>query len=156
MTKNPKNIIKYDFSALNISTESLQSKCFSLQLLTDEYRDFAISMKTSGNKDIEKNVIESVQAIEDFAFKYASFNLNSSKTQERKENQHIGKKKVQSCSSQLGILHMAAHLGRVPLTLFRYFDTDHDDIVHVVVVMEDSLRVCRTTDVALTCVYRFV
>ncbi|XP_068737030.1 adhesion G protein-coupled receptor L3-like [Montipora capricornis] len=61
----------------------------SLELLTDEYRHFAISMKTSGNKDIEKNVIESVQAIEDFAFKYASFNLNSSKTQERKENQHI-------------------------------------------------------------------
>lgn len=45
-------------------------------------------------KDIEKNVIESVQAIEDFAFKCASSNLNSSKTQERKENQRIGKKKV--------------------------------------------------------------
>ena len=51
---------------------------------------------------------------------------------------------------------MEAHLGRVLLTLFRYSDTDHDDIVHVVVVMEDSLRVRRTTDVAVTCVYRFV
>ena len=35
-------------------------------------------------------------------------------------------------------------------------DYDDDDIVHVVVVMDDSLRVCRTTAVALTCVYRFV
>ena len=78
-------------------------------------------MKTSGNKDIEKNVIESVRAIEDFAFKCASFNLNSSKTLEKKENQHIGKKKVQFFSSQLGIL------GGTFTNMFRYSNNNEDN-----------------------------
>ncbi|XP_067047272.1 adhesion G protein-coupled receptor L3-like isoform X2 [Acropora muricata] len=61
----------------------------ALELLTDKYRDLAISLKANASKDVEDNVIESAQAIEDFAFKYALVNLNASKNQERKTNQHI-------------------------------------------------------------------
>lgn len=48
-------------------------------------------MKLSPNKESEDNIIDSARVVEDFAFKYASFNLNSSRNQERRENQHIGK-----------------------------------------------------------------
>lgn len=67
---------------------------FSFQLLTDKFRDLVISLKANASKDIEDNVIESAQAIEDFAFKYALLNLNASKNQERKKTQHIGEKNV--------------------------------------------------------------
>lgn len=72
----------------------LSDNFFSFQLLTEKYGDLAISLKANAGKDIEDNVIESVQAIEDFAFKYAVLNLNASKNQERKKNQHIGEKNV--------------------------------------------------------------
>ncbi|XP_074607629.1 adhesion G-protein coupled receptor D1-like isoform X2 [Acropora palmata] len=61
----------------------------ALELLTDKFGDLVISLKANASKDIEDNVIESAQAIEDFAFKYAILNLNASKNQERKKNQDI-------------------------------------------------------------------
>jgi len=66
---------------------------FCPQLVTDAYKDFAISAKliTDTKTDHDYPMMESARVIEEFAFRYASFNLNASKRQERKENQHIGK-----------------------------------------------------------------
>jgi len=63
----------------------------SLKLVTDAYKDFAISAKliTDTKTDHDYPMMESARVIEEFAFRYASFNLNASKRQERKENQHI-------------------------------------------------------------------
>lgn len=51
-------------------------------------------MQSTSKLRSDINVIQSTQTIEEFAFKYASFNLNTSHTEERKENKHIGKKKL--------------------------------------------------------------
>lgn len=61
------------------------------QVATDAYGDFATSVQSINKPRSDVNLIESTQAIEEFAFKYASFNLNASKTEERKKNNHIGK-----------------------------------------------------------------
>ena len=49
-------------------------------------------MQENSKTEIGEGIMLSARAIEEFAFKYASFNLNASKREERKENQHIGKK----------------------------------------------------------------
>ncbi|KAJ7389275.1 hypothetical protein OS493_032432 [Desmophyllum pertusum] len=61
----------------------------SLKVATDAYGDFATSVQSINKPRFDVNLIESTQAIEEFAFKYASFNLNASKTEERKKNNHI-------------------------------------------------------------------
>ena len=63
-----------------------------LQLLTDLYKDFIHALQENSKTDTGEGIMLSARAIEEFAFKYASFNLNASKREERKENQHIGKK----------------------------------------------------------------
>ncbi|XP_078355773.1 adhesion G protein-coupled receptor L4-like, partial [Oculina patagonica] len=60
----------------------------SLKVATDAYEVFATSVQDK-KKAGTVNLIDSTQIIEDFAFKYASFNLNASNTEERKENKHI-------------------------------------------------------------------
>ena len=66
--------------------------CF-LQLLTDAYKDFIHALQENSKSEIGEGIMLSTRAIEEFAFKYASFNLNASKREERRENQKIGKKK---------------------------------------------------------------
>lgn len=61
----------------------------SLQLLTDAYEDFANSIEYNTNKEIEDSTIESSSIIKEFAFKYASLNLNASQNHKRIENQQI-------------------------------------------------------------------
>ena len=63
-----------------------------LQLLTDVYQDFIHALQENSKTEIGEGIMLSARAIEVYAFKYASFNLNASKREERKENQHIGKK----------------------------------------------------------------
>ena len=65
-----------------------------LQLPTDAYQDFIHALQENSKTEIGEGIMLSARAIEEFAFKYASFNLNASKRDERKENQHIGKKKI--------------------------------------------------------------
>ena len=69
--------------------------CF-LQLLTDAFKEFIHALQENSKTEIGEGIMLSARAIEEFAFKYASFNLNASKREERKENQHIGKKNIQS------------------------------------------------------------
>ena len=65
---------------------------FFLQLLTDAFKEFIHALQENSKTEIGEGIMLSARAIEEFAFKYASFNLNTSKRDERKENQHIGKK----------------------------------------------------------------
>ena len=65
--------------------------CF-LQLLTDAFEEFIHALQENSKTEIGEGIMLSARAIEEFAFKYASFNLKASKRDERKENQHIGKK----------------------------------------------------------------
>ena len=50
------------------------------------------SMEENPKTAIGESIMLSARAIEEFAFKYASFNLNASKRETRKKNQHIGTK----------------------------------------------------------------
>ncbi|XP_073250628.1 adhesion G-protein coupled receptor D1-like [Porites lutea] len=61
----------------------------SLKLLTDVYQDFIHALQENSKTEIGEGIMLSARAIEVYAFKYASFNLNASKREERKENQHI-------------------------------------------------------------------
>ena len=63
---------------------------FHPQLVTDAYRDFAHALQSNTKEESDGSMIESARVIEEFAFRYAPFNLNASKNTERKENQHIG------------------------------------------------------------------
>ena len=63
-----------------------------MQVATDAFEVLATSVQSTSKQRNDINFIQSTQTIEDFAFKYASFNLNASNTEERKENKHIGKK----------------------------------------------------------------
>ena len=65
---------------------------FNMQVATDAFEVLATSVQSTSKQRNDINFIQSTQTIEDFAFKYASFNLNASNTEERKENKHIGKK----------------------------------------------------------------
>ena len=67
--------------------------CF-LQLLTDAFEEFIHALQENSKTEIGEGIMLSARAIEEFAFKYPSFNLNASKREERKENQHIGKKYI--------------------------------------------------------------
>ena len=62
------------------------------QLITDAYKDLMHSMEENSKTAIGESIMLSARAIEEFAFKYASFNLNTSKREARKKNQHIGTK----------------------------------------------------------------
>ena len=62
------------------------------QLITDAYKDLMHSMKENSQTAIGESIMLSARAIEEFAFKYASFNLNASKREARKKNQRIGTK----------------------------------------------------------------
>lgn len=62
------------------------------QLITDAYKDLMHSMEENSKTAIGESIMLSARAIEEFAFKYASFNLNASKREARKKNQHIGTK----------------------------------------------------------------
>lgn len=64
---------------------------FNLKIATDAYEVFAISVKAKNKSSVDINLMESTQTIEEFAFKYASFMLDASNTEERRENKHIGK-----------------------------------------------------------------
>ena len=60
--------------------------------MTNAFRGFAESLKSNRDKRGRKvNLIYSTQLIEEFAFRYGSFNLNSTRNEERTENEHIGK-----------------------------------------------------------------
>ncbi|KAM7449252.1 hypothetical protein ABFA07_002809 [Porites harrisoni] len=61
----------------------------SLELLTDLYKDFIHALQENSKTEIGEGIMLSARAIEEFAFKYASFNLNAPKRDERQENQHI-------------------------------------------------------------------
>ncbi|KAM7449250.1 hypothetical protein ABFA07_002808 [Porites harrisoni] len=61
----------------------------SLKLITDAYKDLMHSMEENSQTAIGESIMLSARAIEEFAFKYASFNLNASKREARKKNQHI-------------------------------------------------------------------
>ncbi|CAH3026764.1 unnamed protein product, partial [Porites evermanni] len=61
----------------------------SLKLPTDAYQDFIHALQENSKTEIGECIMLSARAIEEFAFKYASFNLNASKREERKENQNI-------------------------------------------------------------------
>ncbi|CAH3166343.1 unnamed protein product [Porites lobata] len=61
----------------------------SLKLLTDAFEEFIHALQENSKTEIGEGIMLSARAIEEFAFKYASFNLNASKRDERKENQHI-------------------------------------------------------------------
>lgn len=65
---------------------------FNIQVATKAFKKLATSVQSMSKLRGDINVIQSTQTIEEFAFKYASFNLNTSHTEERKENKHIGKK----------------------------------------------------------------
>lgn len=65
---------------------------FNIQVATEAFKKLATSVQSTSKLRSDVNVIQSTQTIEEFAFKYASFNLNTSHTEERKENKHIGKK----------------------------------------------------------------
>ena len=65
---------------------------FNMQVATDAFEVLATSVQSTSKERNDINLIQSTQTIEEFAFKYASFNLNASNTEERKENKHIGKK----------------------------------------------------------------
>ena len=62
------------------------------QLITDAYKDLMHSMEENSKTAIGESIMLSARAIEEFAFKYASFNLNASKREARKKNQRIGTK----------------------------------------------------------------
>ena len=62
------------------------------QLITDAYKDLMHSMEENSQTAIGESIMLSARAIEEFAFKYASFNLNASKREARKKNQRIGTK----------------------------------------------------------------
>ncbi|XP_022804293.1 adhesion G-protein coupled receptor D1-like [Stylophora pistillata] len=63
---------------------------FSLKLATNAFKGFAESLKSEHDKREKKiNLIYSTQIVEEFAFKYGSFNLNATKSEERTENEHI-------------------------------------------------------------------
>ena len=62
------------------------------QLITDAYKDLMHSMEENSQTAIGESIMLSARAIEEFAFKYASFNLNASKREARKKNQNIGTK----------------------------------------------------------------
>lgn len=72
-----------------------------MQVATEAFEVFATSVQSTSKPRNGINLIQSTQSIEEFAFKYASFNLNASNTEERKENKHIGKKTKQSVNSML-------------------------------------------------------
>lgn len=63
-----------------------------MQVATDAFEVLATSVQSTSKLRNGVNLIQSTQTIEEFAFQYASFNLNASNTEERKENKHIGKK----------------------------------------------------------------
>ncbi|XP_058954251.2 adhesion G-protein coupled receptor D1 isoform X2 [Pocillopora verrucosa] len=87
--KNPLSNFSSVMSSLNPKDP------FSLKLATDAFRGFAESLKSNRDKRGRKvNLIYSAQLIEEFAFRYASFNLNSTRNEERTENEHIGAKGV--------------------------------------------------------------
>lgn len=65
---------------------------FNSQLITDAYNDLMHSMEENSKTAIGESIMLSAKIIEEFAFKYASFNLNTSKREARKKNQHIGTK----------------------------------------------------------------
>ena len=65
---------------------------YNIQVVTDAFEKLATSVQSTSKLRTDLNLIQSTQTIEEFAFKYASFNLNASNTDERKENKHIGKK----------------------------------------------------------------
>ena len=65
---------------------------FNMQVAADAFEVLATSVQSKSKERNDINLIQSTQTIEEFAFKYASFNLNASNTEERKENKHIGKK----------------------------------------------------------------
>ena len=67
---------------------------FNSQLITDAYNDLMHSMEENSKTAIGESIMLSAKIIEEFAFKYASFNLNTSKREARKKNQHIGTKRV--------------------------------------------------------------
>ena len=52
------------------------------------------AFQSNTNAETDESLIESAQVIEDFAFRYASFNLYGSHREERIENQHIGKRLI--------------------------------------------------------------
>lgn len=62
------------------------------QLITDAYKDLMHSMEENSKTAIGESIMLSARAIEEFAFKYASFNLNASNREARKKNQRIGTK----------------------------------------------------------------
>lgn len=62
------------------------------QLITDAYKDLMHSTEENSKTAIGESIMLSARAIEEFAFKYASFNLNASKREARKKNQRIGTK----------------------------------------------------------------
>ena len=63
-----------------------------MQVAADAFEVLATSVQSKSKERNDINLIQSTQTIAEFAFKYASFNLNASNTEERKENKHIGKK----------------------------------------------------------------
>ena len=63
-----------------------------MQAATTAFEVLATSAQSTSKLRNDINIIQSTQTIEEFAFKYASFNLNASNTAERKENKHIGNK----------------------------------------------------------------
>lgn len=82
--KNPLSNFSSVMSSLNPKDP------FSLKLATNAFRGFAESLKSNRDKRERKvNLIYSTQLIEEFAFRYASFNLNSTRNEERTENEHI-------------------------------------------------------------------
>jgi len=61
----------------------------SLKVATDAFEVLATSVQSTSKLRNGVNLIQSTQTIEEFAFQYASFNLNASNSEERKENKHI-------------------------------------------------------------------
>ena len=84
-------IVYYEYIIYD-ATHAIILKNSHSQLATNAFRGFAESLKSNRDKRGRKvNLIYSTQLIEEFAFRYASFNLNSTRNEERTENEHIGK-----------------------------------------------------------------
>jgi len=88
-TENPRNSVNPLVEFSNLMNSLDPKDPLSLKVATEAFKKLATSVQSMSKLRGDINVIQSTQTIEEFAFKYASFNLNTSHPEERKENKHI-------------------------------------------------------------------